>query len=176
MYSVCNFVIHEKCLGFVPSLCGTKYSILDKQIRNGIFKEVFSRTSTSDGESRYSSTSASSTMSSISSTIGDQPIEVIPKHSDFECIGRLGRGAFSTVYVAKHIPTNELVTIKVVNGIADAEAREQIQREKDFLFKFSHDNPYIIKAYCTFHHGVRSNSIFRNKNSYTFVFRIIYFW
>lgn len=97
-------------------------------------------------------------MSSASSTTGDYQTDVLPKYSDFECIGRLGQGAFSTVYIAKHIPTNELVTLKVING-TDAEAREQIKREKDFLFKFSHDNPYIIKAFCTFHHGVRPNSI-----------------
>lgn len=152
MYLGCNLVIHEKCLGFIPSLCGTELKTLNKQMHNGILKEEFSRTSISDGEIRYSSSSPSSTMSSTSSR-GDHQPEIVPQWSDFKCIGRLGQGAFSTVYVAQYLPNCELVTLKVVNS-TESEAQDQIKQEKEYLYKFSHDNPYIIKAFCTFHHGV----------------------
>lgn len=76
-----------------------------------------------------------------------------PKFEDFEYIGRLGNGAFAQVYCVEHILSEKHVAIKVADGKND-EARHQLEIEKQILFRYSKQNPYMIKAYCTFHRGV----------------------
>ncbi|CAF4907768.1 unnamed protein product, partial [Rotaria magnacalcarata] len=33
------------------------------------------------------------------------------------------------------------------------QARQQLEVEKQILFRYSDGNPYMIKAYCAFHQG-----------------------
>jgi serine/threonine protein kinase len=76
-----------------------------------------------------------------------------PTFEDFEYIGRVGDGASAQVYCVQHIPSGQYVAIKVADGAND-EARQQLEVEKQILFRYSHGNPYMVKPYCTFHCGV----------------------
>lgn len=80
--------------------------------------------------------------------------DLLPTLADFEYIGRLGDGAFAKVYCVRHIASKQYVAIKVADG-SDDQARQQLEVEKQILFRYGCTNPYMIKAYCTFHHGVR---------------------
>lgn len=77
----------------------------------------------------------------------------LPKFSDFECIGRLGTGQYSSVYCARHNQSDKYVAIKVINGSIEC-ARDQFEVERQILFRYSQQNPYMIKGYCSFHQGV----------------------
>jgi len=77
----------------------------------------------------------------------------LPKLDDFQYIGRLGDGAFAQVYCVEHIPSKRYVAIKVADG-TNEQARQQLEVERQILFRYSEGNPYMIKAYCTFHRGV----------------------
>ena len=76
-----------------------------------------------------------------------------PTFEDFEYIGRLGNGAFAQVYCVEHIQSKKYVAIKVADGKND-QARQQLEIERQILFRYSKQNPYMIKAYCTFHREV----------------------
>jgi serine/threonine protein kinase len=76
-----------------------------------------------------------------------------PKFSDFEYIGCLGQGRYSSVYSVRHIPTDEYVAIKVIDGLID-QARHQFEVERQILYRYGDENPYMVKAYCSFHQGV----------------------
>jgi hypothetical protein len=77
----------------------------------------------------------------------------LPTYNDFKYIGRLGDGAFAQVYCVQHIPSHQYVAIKVADG-TNEQARQQLEVERQILFRYSHENPYMIKAFCTFHQGV----------------------
>ena len=79
---------------------------------------------------------------------------VLPTFKDFEYVGCLGDGAFAQVYCVQHIPSKQYVAIKVADG-TDEQARQQLEVERQILFRYGQGNPYMIKAYCTFHQGVR---------------------
>ena len=87
----------------------------------------------------------------------------LPTYNDFKYIGRLGDGAFAQVYCVQHIPSNQYVAIKVADG-TNEQARQQLEVERQILFRYSHENPYMIKAYCTFHQGVCTINFNRTKN------------
>lgn len=76
-----------------------------------------------------------------------------PKFEDFEYVGRLGDGACAQVYCVEHIPSKKYVAMKVADG-SNEQARQQLEVERQILFRYSEKNPYMIKAYCTFHKGV----------------------
>ena len=78
----------------------------------------------------------------------------LPAFDDFEYVGCLGDGAFAQVYCAQHMPSKQYVAIKVADG-NNEQARQQLEVERQILFRYSQGNPYMIKAYCTFHQGVR---------------------
>jgi hypothetical protein len=86
----------------------------------------------------------------------------LPKFNDFEYIGRVGDGAFAQVYCVQHIPSEKYVAIKVTDG-KNEQARQQLEVERQILFRYSQGSPYMIKAYCTFHQGV-SMKRFRKEN------------
>jgi serine/threonine protein kinase len=77
----------------------------------------------------------------------------LPKFTDFEYLGRLGDGAFAQVYCVQHIPSGKYLAIKVTDGKIE-QARQQIEVERQILFRYSAKNPYMIRGYCTFHQGV----------------------
>ncbi len=77
----------------------------------------------------------------------------LPTYEDFEYIGRLGDGASAKVYCVEHIPSKQYVAIKVADG-TNEQARQQLEVERQILFRHSHGNPYMIQAYCAFHRGV----------------------
>lgn len=78
----------------------------------------------------------------------------LPKFSDFEWIGRLGNGASAQVYCVRHSLSGKYFAIKIADG-RNEQVRQQIEVEKQILFRHSHGNPYMIKPYCAFHQGVR---------------------
>ena len=79
---------------------------------------------------------------------------ILPKFDDFACIGRLGAGAFAQVYCVQHILSKQYFAIKIADG-TNEQAWQQLEVEKQILFRYSRGNPYLIQAYCTFHQGVR---------------------
>ena len=87
----------------------------------------------------------------------------LPKFTDFEYVGRLADGLAAQVYCVRHIPSKEYVAIKVAEG-SDEEARHQLEVERQILFRYSDANPYMIKAYCSFHHGVRLRAMRSSKS------------
>jgi serine/threonine protein kinase len=89
---------------------------------------------------------------SVCAVPGHAPF-VPPSTNDFVYVGRLGSGAFAQVYCVRHVPSEQYVAIKVADG-TNEQARLQLDIERQILFRHSEKNPYIIKAYCTFHQGV----------------------
>ena len=77
----------------------------------------------------------------------------LPKFSDFAYVGRVGDGAFAQVYCVQHIASKQHVAIKVADG-SNEQARQQLEVERQILFRYSQGNPYMIRAHCTFHQGV----------------------
>jgi hypothetical protein len=98
----------------------------------------------------------------------------LPTYYDFEYVGRLGDGAFAKVYCVQHIPSKQYVAIKVADG-TNEQARQQLEVERQILFRYSHGNPYMIKAYCTFHQGVSEIDFDFFPKKENFGFRINYF-
>jgi hypothetical protein len=96
----------------------------------------------------------------------------LPKFNDFEYIGRVGDGAFAQVYCVEHIPSKQYVAIKVADG-KNEQARQQLEVERQILFRYSHGSPYMTKAYCTFHQGVRRRDL--KIENFSFHFRVNYF-
>ena len=78
----------------------------------------------------------------------------LPSFEDFEFVGCLGSGGHGTVYCARHTSSKKYVAIKVADG-CNTDARHQLEMEKQILCRYGHKNPYMIKAYCSFHRGVR---------------------
>ena len=105
-------------------------------------------------------------------------IQLLPKFSDFEFIGRLGDGACAKVYCVQHKASKQYLAIKVANGVDD-EAKQQLEVERQILFRYAHQNRYMVKAYCAFHQGVcsiiRENIRFLFEKKSLFHFRIDYF-
>ena len=87
------------------------------------------------------------------SDLSEIELTYLPKYEDFECIGHLGDGAFAQVYCVQHIISKKYFAIKIADGKND-QARQQLEVERQILFRYSHGNPYMIKAYSAFHHGV----------------------
>lgn len=87
------------------------------------------------------------------SDLFEEELEFLPKYEDFEYVGRLGDGAFAQVYCVQHIASKKYFAIKVADG-KNEQARQQLEVERQILFRYSQGNPYMIKAYSTFHHGV----------------------
>lgn len=83
----------------------------------------------------------------------NQQLKSLPTFHDFQYCGRLGDGVYAKVYCARHISSKKYVAIKVADG-RDKQARQQLEVEKEILFRYGDANPYIVKAYCAFHQGV----------------------
>ena len=80
---------------------------------------------------------------------------LLPAFADFRLEGKIGDGVYAKVYCAQHIPSGQYVAIKVANA-SNPEAKPQLEVEREILFRYAGGNPYMVKAYCSFHHGVRS--------------------
>jgi hypothetical protein len=130
-------------------------------IENGVFKVAESNNDSVSSMDTINSIENKNDDCSISSSLiliwpdplPKQDSVLIPKFSDFEYIGRLGDGASGQVYCAQHIQSKEYVAVKVIDGLNE-QARHQLEVEKQILYRYSDGNPYMIKAYCTFHQGV----------------------
>ena len=140
---VCKFFVHEKCLGSIPSFCGKSYRANDNppEPRRPLSPVDSVRISIL-------------TLSIPLSPLPSDGLQYLPKFSDFEYIGHLGDGGYSHVYCVRHIPSMEYMAIKVVDG-TNQSAAEQFEMERQILFRFSQDSPFMIKGYCSFHQGVR---------------------
>ncbi|CAF1652078.1 unnamed protein product [Rotaria magnacalcarata] len=85
-------------------------------------------------------------------TLENQRRISLPKFSDFEYVGRLGSGGYAQVYCVQHILSKQYFAIKVADG-TNEQARQQLEVEKQILFRYSYGNSYMVKAYCAFHQG-----------------------
>ena len=159
----CQLIIHENCQGNVPPMCGIPYYSLMKVFEEDVVVSIAS------GPVRFhqrlhSGPGNGSKSSSFDFSWLEPPLELdnangcasdlLPTLADFEYIGRLGDGAFAKVYCVRHIASKQYLAVKVADG-SDEQARQQLEVEKQILFRYGYTNPYMIKAYCTFHHGVR---------------------
>jgi serine/threonine protein kinase len=90
-----------------------------------------------------------------------------PQFADFECFGRLGIGRYGNVFGVQHCPSGKYLAIKLVNGSKDEE-RRQFALEKQILLHYHHDNPYIIKGYCSFHCGVSDEALSNYRSTGSF--------
>ncbi|XP_077236767.1 MAP kinase kinase 5 [Tasmannia lanceolata] len=91
------------------------------------------------------------TTSSTSSSSSLQTHLQTPNLSDLQRIRRIGSGAGGTVYMVRHIPTNIIYALKVINGHHEDDIRRQIWRELEILR--TADNPYIVKCHGMYDHG-----------------------
>ena len=105
-------------------------------------------------DSRSSTSSGNRSWLEPSLTCPQTDRRLLPSFADFRLEGRIGDGMYAKVYCAQHIPSRQYVAIKVANGL-DPEARQQLEVEREILFRYADENPYMVKAYCSFHHGVR---------------------
>jgi hypothetical protein len=157
-------------------MCGISYKVRANALEKNLIQIVNTTSPSNTPNGRNSQSSNTSSLDSIGTNTTDEPstsncsnsssIDVrwldpllqgdltdLPKFSDFECIGRLGRGQYSKVYCARHIPSTKYVAIKVIDGSIES-ARDQFEVERQLLFRYGQQNPFIIKAYCSFHQGV----------------------
>ena len=135
-------------------MCTISYKSVAKALVKGLFQ-------INDSDSIASTTGDDNDSDSDTSSIGFTRLDplpkgkltLLPKFSDFECIGRLGSGGSADVYCVQHIPSKEYAAIKVIDGTLN-ESRQQFEVERQILFRYSDENPYMIKPYCSFHQGV----------------------
>ncbi|MCQ2821145.1 MAG: protein kinase [archaeon] len=72
---------------------------------------------------------------------------------DFEPIKKIGQGSFGSVYICRHLKTNEIVAVKKLNK-ADITKRNQIRQtkgEQDFLSKIK--SPWVVELKYSFQQG-----------------------
>lgn len=151
---MCSFIIHEQCEIGIPPMCGISYKVVAKAIEKGLYQITASSPPVNPTEQESECYSDTSSINfEWLSPLPKADLGLLPKLSDFEFVGRLGNGHYANVYCVQHIPSKECVAIKIINGIVE-EARQQIEVEKQILFRYSQKNPYMVKPYCSFHHGV----------------------
>ncbi|CAF1194932.1 unnamed protein product [Adineta steineri] len=154
----CHFIIHKHCEQHVPSMCAIPYMLIGKRANTESSRSEI--TSTISNEPEISNIISSLRRYSTTSSISFPPLNLLlnenvislPKFSDFKCIGCLGSGRFASVYCVQHIPSEKYLAIKVIDGLVES-ARQQFEVERQILYRFSDRNPYMIKAYCSFHQG-----------------------
>jgi hypothetical protein len=164
-YLECHFIIHEHCQSNIPPMCTISYDSISQALSDRSF------TTDALPAVRFHSSARepSSDKDSKSSSLDLSWLDPLPKFDsekrgsislatfkDFEYIGRLGEGVFAQVYCVQHIPSKQYVAIKVADG-KNEHARQQLEVERQILFRYSHGNPFMIKAYCAFHQGVCLN-------------------
>ncbi|CAF2673748.1 unnamed protein product [Rotaria sp. Silwood2] len=157
--SQCYFIIHEHCQSNIPLMCTISYDALAKMIvekKKQIHINVGIHDPNHKKDNDQYSKSSSFDLSWLDS-LPEFPIKnpqriSLPNFNDFKYIGRLGDGAFAQVYCVQHILSKQYFAIKVADG-ANEQARQQLEVEKQILFRYSDGNPYMIKAYCAFHQG-----------------------
>lgn len=168
----CHFIIHEHCQSNVPPMCTVNYKKLADALGNeavdlGAFGLVRMH-SAAETESEIvihppddnHSESPSGDFTFLEpplkhiSMFPENERKLLPTFSDFRLDGRIGNGAYAKVYCAQHIQSKQYVAIKVANA-SDADARQQLEIEREILFRYGGENPYMVKAFCSFHHGNR---------------------
>mgnify|MGYP001053933411 FL=1 len=157
----CDFFIHEHCQVNVPPMCTIPYKEIGRTMSGSDIFTTCTRLhpplATIDPSDKGSQ-SSSADLSWLGPLPGFDQIEMnrhlFPKLEDFEYIGRLGDGASAQVYCVEHRASKKFLAIKVVNG-KDEQSKQQLEVERQILFRFSYGNPYMIKPYCASHHGVR---------------------
>ena len=156
-YLECEFIIHKYCQANVPPMCGLSYGSVKKgglqinEPKPDPFVPEF-KTHSLEQQNNYYDDTVSVDIRWLDPLPYGGLIS-LPKFSDFECIGRLGQGRYGNVFCVQHIVLQEYFAIKVVDGLIE-EARQQFESERQILYRYSCGNPYMIKAYCTFHQGV----------------------
>ena len=69
---------------------------------------------------------------------------------ELEPLRELGAGASATVRLARHMPTGQLLALKIINVVADREKRKQIMNELRVLCRVSH-HPQVVPLYDAFY-------------------------
>jgi hypothetical protein len=135
-------------------MCGISYNSVANAFDKGLFQITENDVSLNMTEEENDNFSDSSSMNlTWLDPLPKEELIFLPNFSDFECIGRLGSGCYAKVYCVQHLPSKEYVAIKVIDGTVE-EARQQFEVERQILLRYSHENPYMIKPYCSFHQGV----------------------
>lgn len=156
----CSLIIHEDCQSNVPDMCSIPYNSIGPIISDENICRIVTRMHlpkpihVNDNDSISSSTDLSWLGPLPESKLWQNGSIALPRFQDFEYVGCLGDGAFAQVYCVQHLPSKQYVAIKVADG-NNEQARQQLEVERQILFRHSQGNPYMIKAYCTFHQGVR---------------------
>ena len=153
-FSECKFIVHADCQTSVPPLCGVSYEVLAKAREEPVLIMPTTEKEDDSDDEHDRSTTLSLIPSNVLGPLSTKGLIYLPKLSDFEYIGHFGDGGCSHVYCVQHIQSKEYVAIKVVDG-TDQLAQNQFEMERQILFHYSGDNPFMIKGYCSFHQGVR---------------------
>ncbi|UJR30042.1 hypothetical protein I4U23_017587 [Adineta vaga] len=151
----CYFIIHEHCQANVPPMCAIPYDVMARAIpatNLGVRIHKPKPIIDPDRFSRSSSFGLSWLDALPKFDLKRSESIPLPKLEDFQYIGRVGDGAFAQVYCVQHILSKQYVAIKVADG-KNEQAKQQLEVERQILFRYSQGNPYMIKAYCTFHKG-----------------------
>ncbi|CAF1620778.1 unnamed protein product [Adineta ricciae] len=158
---VCHFIIHEHCQSNVPPMCTLAYDSIAEAIPTttppphiGVRFHPPKATINPREQSRSSSFDLSWLESLSGLTVTTNKAIPLPKFSDFAYVGRVGDGAFAQVYCVQHIASKQHMAVKVADG-SNEQARQQLEVERQILFRYSQGNPYMIRAYCTFHQGTK---------------------
>ncbi|CAF1130746.1 unnamed protein product [Adineta ricciae] len=157
----CHFIIHEHCKSNVPLMCTLAYDSIAEAIPNttppshiGVRFHPPKATINLREQSRSSSFDFSWLESLSELNVTTNKAVPLPKFSDFAYVGRVGDGAFAQVYCVQHIASKQHMAIKVADG-SNEQARQQLEVERQILFRYSQGNPYMIRAHCTFHQGTK---------------------
>jgi hypothetical protein len=135
-------------------MCGISYKSVANALDKGLFRITENDSNSNPTEEVNDSYSDTSSMDlTWLEPLPKEKLSLLPKFSDFQCIGRFGSGRYANVYCVQHIPSKEYVAIKVIDGTIE-EARQQFEIERQILFRYSQECPYMIKPYCSFHQGV----------------------
>ncbi|CAM4832558.1 unnamed protein product [Rotaria magnacalcarata] len=153
----CHFLIHHYCESNVPESCRKSNDPPPSisSIEPPILIKDQSPLSIPSKPTQLSTTSSTnfSTFDPLPGfTLENQRRISLPKFSDFEYVGRLGSGGYAQVYCVQHILSKQYFAIKVADG-TNEQARQQLEVEKQILFRYSYGNSYMVKAYCAFHQG-----------------------
>ena len=85
-------------------------------------------------------------------TMLQQHHRVLMTINDFKLVKPIGKGFFSTVYLAKRKSDDSVVAIKVMNKnlIREHNMAHQVMKERSIAFNAGKDNAIFVKGFCSF--------------------------
>ncbi|KAI3403043.2 IPL1 [Candida oxycetoniae] len=106
-------------------------------------------------QSHKASTTATVTATATTNTISTIQLQPpIPSFEDFEIGRTLGKGKIGQVYLAKHLPSDHLVALKIMNKklIMKHGIERNFRREVEIQSQLNHEN--ITRLYTWFHDSI----------------------